>query len=189
MLKNCHCKALSLLRSNNTMINKSTIQAFSNAPARMVSSINYTGYSAQEVFDIMGDPERITDWYLLAHSVKKHPPGEDGLETFNVVFTFFGDVFEEILEWSPPEKYIYKATGPDFPIKDYFAEIKLIETGENSGTMTWTTYFDQIDGEAYRRILPVILPAVTEKSIIKLMELIGGTSYEFSSNFDGITGK
>ena len=164
------------------------LSAYTSAPARMVSSIDFEGFSPSDVFDIMGDPERITDWYLLAHSVKMHPPGPDGEESFNVVFTFFGDVFEEILEWSPPENYIYKASGPDFPIKDYVAVIEVVETGVNSGKMTWSTYFNKIDGEAYRRILPVMLSSVTEHSIKKLMELIGGVSYEFSSNFEGVTG-
>ena len=164
------------------------IDNYTKAPARMTSKIHYSGFSAEEVFEIMGDPDRITDWYLLAHSVKKHPPGPDGEESFNVVFTFFGDVFEEILEWSPPESYIYKAGGPDFPIKDYIAKIEVVESGEKSGTMIWTTYFNEIEGEAYRRILPFMLPAVTEPSIAKLMTLIGGNSYEFSSDFEGMAG-
>lgn len=163
------------------------IEKYTTASARMISKVHYSGYSAEQVFEIMGDPDRITDWYLLARSVRKHPPSVEGEESFNVVFTFFGDVFEEILEWSPPESYVYKASGPDFPIKDYVAQIEVLETDEKTGTMIWTTYFDHIEGDAFQRILPVMLPAVTEHSIIKLMTLIGGTSHEFTSDFTGIS--
>ena len=42
--------------------------------------------------------------------------------------------------------------------------------------MIWRQYFDEIDGEHNRRILPLILPPLNEASLKRLAPLIGGTS-------------
>lgn len=152
------------------------IGAYTKATLRMDARITYEGKSADEVFDIMGDPERITDWYLLAKQVKMHPKVEGQEQSFNVEFTFFGDVFEEILHWDPPHRYVYLARGEDFPIKDYIACIEVTEESTRSGTMSWKIYSNVIEGENFQRILPVILPAINEASMQKLCDLIGGTS-------------
>ena len=99
------------------------LSPFTRAALRLDARIHYRGHTAAEVFEIMGDPERITDWYLLARQVKMHPQIEGQEQTFNVEFTFFGDVFEEILHWDPPHRYVYLARGDDFPISDYVAKI------------------------------------------------------------------
>jgi hypothetical protein len=148
----------------------------------MEARIDFAGTSADEVFDVMGDPARITDWYLLAKSVKMHPVEEGDEQTFNVEFTFFGDVFEEILYWDPPRRYVYLARGDDFPIRDYVASIEVTER-PGGGTMSWKIYFDQIEGEHFQRILPVILPAINEASMEKLSGLIGGVSCHVDNHF------
>lgn len=159
------------------------ITRYTSATLRMEALIEYRDKSAGEVFGIMGDPQRITDWYLLAKTVKMHPVAEGEEQTFNVEFTFFGDVFEEILHWDPPRRYVYLARGDDFPIKDYVASIEVTERLDGSGTMSWKIYSDVIEGEHFQRILPVMLPAVNEASMQKLSELIGGTSCQVRSYF------
>ena len=159
------------------------LSKYTTATLRMDARIQYQGKTAAEVFDIMGDPERITDWYLLAKAVKMHPKAEGEEQTFNVEFTFFGDVFEEILHWDPPHRYVYLARGNDFPIKDYVACIEVEETGDNSGIMSWKIFSDVIEGEHFQRILPVMLPAINEASMHKLSELIGGISCDVQSFF------
>ncbi|MEH6593032.1 MAG: SRPBCC family protein [Halioglobus sp.] len=160
------------------------INSYTSATLRMDARIAYQGFTAQQVFDIMGDPERITDWYLLARRVKMHPKVTGEEQTFNVEFTFFGDVFEEILHWDPPRRYVYLAKGEDFPIKDYVAQIEVEETGPDSGVMSWKIFSDVIEGDEYQRILPVMLPAVNEASMQKLATLIGGVSCEVHNYFD-----
>jgi uncharacterized protein YndB with AHSA1/START domain len=160
------------------------VSPYTKATLRMDARITFQGHSAEQVFKIMGDPERITDWYLLARQVKMHPENEGKEQTFNVEFTFFGDVFEEILHWDPPHRYVYIARGDDFPIRDYVAQIEIETTGPDSGVMSWKTYCDVIEGEEYQRILPVILPAVSEASMQKLATLIGGIRCEVHSYFD-----
>ena len=59
------------------------ISQYTNATLRMDARIQYRGKTAAQVFDIMGDPERITDWYLLAKTVKMHPKVEGEEQTFN----------------------------------------------------------------------------------------------------------
>jgi len=159
------------------------ITQYTSAALRMDARIRYDGKSAEEVFDIMGDPQRITDWYLLAKQVKMHPKVQGEEQTFNVEFTFFGDVFEEILHWDPPRRYVYLATGDDFPIKDYVACIEVEESSATSGTMRWAIYSDVIEGEHFQRILPVMLPAINEASMHKLSELIGGVKCTVESYF------
>jgi hypothetical protein len=159
------------------------ITQYTTATLRMDARIEFTGRTAAEVFDIMGDPERITDWYLLAKTVKMHPAREGEEQTFNVEFTFFGDVFEEILFWDPPRRYVYLARGEDFPIKDYVASIEVTENDTGGGTMIWKIYSDVIEGEHFQRILPVILPAINEASMHRLSELIGGVSCRVESHF------
>ena len=160
------------------------ISDYTNAALRMDARIDFQGRSAAEVFDIMGDPEKITDWYLLAKAVKMHPPVAGEEQSFNVEFTFFGDVFEEILHWDPPRRYVYLAKGEDFPIKDYVACIEVSENRGGGGKMSWKIYCDVIEGEHFQRILPVILPAINEASMEKLSELIGGVSCRVDSYFD-----
>ena len=159
------------------------ISQYTNATLRMDARIQYRGKTAAQVFDIMGDPERITDWYLLAKTVKMHPKVEGEEQTFNVEFTFFGDVFEEILHWDPPRRYVYLARGEDFPIKDYVASIEVVQETESSGCMRWAIYSDVIEGEHFQRILPVMLPPINEASMHKLSELVGGVSCEVKSYF------
>lgn len=159
------------------------IRQYTRATLRMDARIAFEGKSAEEVFAIMGDPERITDWYLLAKTVKMHPRVEGEEQTFNVEFTFFGDVFEEILYWDPPRRYVYLATGDDFPIKDYVASIEVSEHPGGGGVMSWKIFCDVIEGEHFQRILPVMLPPVNEASMQKLCALIGGTSCQVDSYF------
>ena len=49
------------------------ITPYTTATERMKATIPFTGMTAAEVFDVMGDPERITDWFLLAKEVRVHP--------------------------------------------------------------------------------------------------------------------
>ncbi len=158
------------------------ISRYTRAALRMDARIDFRDKSAAEVFDIMGDPERITDWYLLAKAVKMHPRVAGEEQSFNVEFTFFGDVFEEILHWDPPHRYVYLASGEDFPIRDYVASIEVSEHGAG-GTMRWRIYCDDIEGEHFQRILPVILPAINQASMEKLCQLIGGVSCRVDSYF------
>ena len=169
------------------MTNKDNqISAFTDAPERQRAVVEFSGMSGEEAFEIMGDPDRITDWYLLAKEIHHHEPGPDGEARFNVEFTFFGDVFEEVLHWDPPHQYIYKATGGDFPIKDYIARIAVDMTGPNSGRMSWTMHFNNIEGREFRRILPVILHPINEQSMHKLAGLLGGKVVECTMDFSGL---
>ena len=159
------------------------IRDYTQAKLRMEASIEYEGKSPQEVFDVMGDPEMIPKWYLLARKIRMHPVEEGKEAKFNVVFTFFGDVYEEVLHWDPPLRYVYLAQGDDFPIKDYVAEILVEESEPGKGRMTWNVYCDVIEGEHFQRIIPVMLPPINEASIRKLADLIGGNSCEVRSYF------
>jgi len=137
---------------------------------KIESIIEFEGKSCEAVFDVLGDPQKITDWYLLAKQI--HMKDDSN---FQVEFTFFGLVDEEILLWDAPNRYVYKATGDGFPIKDYVAEIKVEVIGENKGRLTWTIFYSEIEGEEFKRILPIMLPAINQASMEKLSGLIGGT--------------
>ena len=112
---------------------------------RMEASVAFSGYSAEQVFEIMGDPARITDWYLLAKSVRVEDAAAAD-QPFIVDFTLFGEVIEQVLFWDPPRSYIYIAKGEDFPILDYHAEIAVEERGTDSGLLFWRVYFDRVSG-------------------------------------------
>ena len=160
------------------------ITLYTNAALRMEATIRYENSSAAHVFDVLGDPKLIPSWYALAKEVHIHgaPPGEE--PPFTVEFTFFGLVEEEILHWDPPHRYVYLAKGEGFPIKDYVACIEVSPTSETSGTMTWNIYCDNIEGEHYQRILPIMLPAINKASMEKLSPLIGGVECSVASHFD-----
>ncbi len=162
-----------------------TIADFTTAPERQRAVIEFSGKTGEEVFEIIGDPDRITDWYLLAKQVHHHEPGPDGETRFNVEFTFFGDVFEEVMLWDAPHRYIYKAAGPGFPIRDYVAQIAVEMTGPDSGLLNWTMHFDEIEGKEFQRILPTILQPINEKSMEKLAPMLGGRVVECSMDFTG----
>ena len=156
---------------------------FTPAALRLDARIRYHDNTAEGVFEVMGDPERITDWYLLAKQVHMGADTAEGDQQFNVEFTFFGNVHEEVLHWDPPHRYVYKAAGPDFPIKDYVACIEVMANSHRSGELRWQIYCDVIEGEHYQRILPAILPTITEVSMEKLCGLIGGGTHSVTSYF------
>ena len=149
---------------------------------RMEATVVFSGYSAGQVFDIMGDPARITDWYLLAKSVRVEDPALAD-QPFIVDFTLFGEVTEQVLFWDPPRSYIYIARGEDFPIQDYHAEISVEKNDADSGMLFWRVYFDRVSGSHQQRLLPVILPPVTEASIQRLSQMIGGAECSLVSDF------
>ena len=163
-------------------VTDATLARFTSASLKLVSSVEYFGLSGQEVFDVLGDPEQITDWYPLAKSVVLGP-GEGSDQQFDVEFTFFGLVSEQVLHWDPPHRYIYQAVGEDFPIKDYVADIAVAETGSQQGTLTWSVYFDTIEGSEFQRLLPVILPAINEAGMANLSAILGNGSYSVASYF------
>ncbi len=138
---------------------------------RMVMELDYEGFTPEQVFDVMGDPARIPDWYVLAKEVRIHDE-----ETFNVVFTFFGDVYEEILYLDAPTRYVYLARGPELPIQDYIGHIEILPSGPDTGLLRWSIHYDTIEGEEFQRILPVMLPAVNRASFEKLATLVGGSN-------------
>lgn len=162
------------------------ISDFTGAPERQHAVIEFSGKTGSEIFEIMGDPDRITGWYLLAKEVHHHAPGTDGEARFNVEFTFFGDVFEETLLWEPPNCYFYKASGPGFPVKDHVAQIAVEMTGKDTGRMIWSMFFDKIEGQEFQRILPVILPVISEHLVAKLAPMLGGQVLECVADFSGI---
>ena len=151
---------------------------FTEAPLVMCSEIRFRGSSAEHVFDVLGDPERIPDWYLLAERVLLHDVAPGAEQTFDVIFAFFGQVFEEVLHWDPPHRYVYLARGPEFPIEDYASQIEVEMSGAEEGVMRWSTYCSRISGAHYRRILPVLLPAINEASMQALAPLINGVAVE-----------
>jgi uncharacterized protein YndB with AHSA1/START domain len=147
------------------------VSAHTSAERQMTLELDYRGHSAEEVFAIMGDPERIPDWYTLANRVDVH---EDG--SFDVYFTFFGQVYEEVLHLDEPHRYLYLAHGPDFPIKDYIGLIEVEPTSANTGVLRWSLYFDTIEGDEFQRIMPGLLDGVNRASFELLATMVGGSN-------------
>lgn len=154
------------------------MSAFTSAPLKLDMRIEFQGTSPEGVFEVMGDPLRVKDWYLLAKEVHLHEPDADGQVDFDVEFILFGVVKEEIMHWDVPTRYVYKAYGKDFPLKGYVALIEVQQTGDDQGVMIWRQYFDEIEGDYNSRIVPVILPPLNEASLERLAKMIGGTSVE-----------
>lgn len=154
---------------------------YTTAPLKLDMRVRFKGKSPSEVFAIMGDPERVKDWYLLAKDVHLHEPDADGHVNFDVEFVLFGVVKEEILHWDVPTRYVYRAYGDGFPLKDYIALIEIRQTGDNEGIMIWRQYFDEIEGHHNQLILPVILPPLNTASLERLAPMIGGTDVELDN--------
>lgn len=150
------------------------ISQFTTAPEQMRATIEFSGLPPEEVFGVIGDPKRITDWFMLAKEVRMHGSGDD--DSFDVVFTFFGEVYEEFLHFDPPLRYVYKAHGPGFPIKDYVALWEIEPESPTSGQITWALHYSEIEGEEYQRVLPVMLPPIIHESVRRLAPMLGGTS-------------
>jgi uncharacterized protein YndB with AHSA1/START domain len=161
------------------------ISQYTTASLRMAAMIKFEGKTPADVFDLLGDPEAIPKWYPLAKGVNVYPPENDKNEggKFSVDFLFFGEVYEEVFHWDPPHRYVYKAVGDDFPIKDYVAMIEVKETAPGKGTFKWEIYCDHIEGVHYQKVLPIILPPITEEGLKCLSPMIGGISWNLKSYF------
>jgi uncharacterized protein YndB with AHSA1/START domain len=164
---------------------KFDIAQYTTASLRLDARIEFEGKTPAEVFDILGDPEAIPEWYPLAKGVNVYPAENDEDEggKFTVEFIFFGEVYEEVFHWDPPHRYIYKAVGDDFPIKDYVAMIEVVETGPGKGLFRWQVYCDNIEGKHFQKVLPIILPPITEAGLKNLSPMIGGVSWHLKSYF------
>ena len=155
---------------------------YTSAPLRLDMQVRYTNQSPASVFDVMGDPAQIQNWYVLAKdTVVDEQTSEDELQ-FEVDFILFGKVREEVMLWNPPQRYVYRAFGEHFPFKDYVALIEVEETAPNTGVLRWQQYFTEIEGEDNQRLHSVILPHLNEVSLQRLATLINGSDVSVVSH-------
>ena len=148
---------------------------YTSAPLRLDMQVRFTNQSPATVFDVMGDPAQIQNWYVLAKdTVVDEQTAEDKLQ-FEVDFILFGKVREEVMLWNPPQRYVYRAFGEHFPFADYVALIEVEETAPNTGVLRWQQFFTEIEGEDNQRLLSVILPHLNEVSLQRLAAMINGT--------------
>ena len=155
---------------------------YTSAPLRLDMQVRFTNRSPATVFDVMGDPAQIQNWYVLAKdTVVDEQTSEDELQ-FEVDFILFGKVKEEVMLWNPPQRYVYRAFGEHFPFKDYVALIEVEETAPNTGVLRWQQYFTEIEGEDNQRLHSVILPHLNEVSLQRLATLINGSDVSVVSH-------
>ena len=155
---------------------------YTSAPLRLDMQVRFTNRSPATVFDVMGDPAQIQNWYVLAkNTVVDEQTTEDELQ-FEVDFILFGKVREEVMLWNPPQRYVYRAFGEHFPFKDYVALIEVEETAPNTGVLRWQQYFTEIEGEDNQRLHSVILPHLNEVSLQRLATLINGSDVSVVSH-------
>ena len=155
---------------------------YTSAPLRLDMQVRFTNRSPATVFDVMGDPAQIQNWYVLAKdTVVDEQTTEDELQ-FEVDFILFGKVREEVMLWNPPQRYVYRAFGEHFPFKDYVALIEVEETAPNTGVLRWQQYFTEIEGEDNQRLHSVILPHLNEVSLQRLATLINGSDVSVVSH-------
>lgn len=155
---------------------------YTSAPLRLDMQVRFTNQSPATVFDVMGDPAQIQNWYVLAKdTVVDEQTAEDKLQ-FEVDFILFGKVREEVMLWNPPQRYVYRAFGEHFPFKDYVALIEVEETAPNAGVLRWQQYFTEIEGEDNQRLHSVILPHLNEVSLQRLATLINGSDVSVVSH-------
>ena len=155
---------------------------YTSAPLRLDMQVRFTNQSPATVFDVMGDPAQIQNWYVLAKDiVVDEQTAEDKLQ-FEVDFILFGKVREEVMLWNPPQRYVYRAFGEHFPFKDYVALIEVEETAPNTGILRWQQFFTEIEGEDNQRLLSVILPHLNEVSLQRLATMINGSDVSVVSH-------
>ena len=158
------------------------IRDYTSAPLRLDMQVRFTNRSPATVFDVMGDPGQIQNWYVLAKdTVVDEQTTEDELQ-FEVDFILFGKVREEVMLWNPPQRYVYRAFGEHFPFRDYVALIEVEETAPNTGVLRWQQYFTEIEGGDNQRLYPVILPHLNEVSLQRLATLINGSDVSVVSH-------
>ena len=151
-------------------------------PLRLDMQVRFTDRSPATVFDVMGDPAQIQNWYVLAKdTVVDEQTAEDKLQ-FEVDFILFGKVREEVMLWNPPQRYVYRAFGEHFPFADYVALIEVEETAPNTGLLRWQQFFTEIEGEDNQRLLSVILPHLNEVSLQRLATMINGSDVSVVSH-------
>ena len=159
-----------------------TIGDYTSAPLRLDMQVRFTNQSPATVFNVMGDPAQIQNWYVLAKdTVVDERTAEDELQ-FEVDFILFGKVREEVMLWNPPQRYVYRAFGEHFPFKDYVALIEVEETALNAGVLRWQQFFTEIEGEDNQRLLSVILPHLNEVSLQRLATMINGSDVSVVSH-------
>jgi len=158
------------------------IGGYTSAPLRLDMQVRFTNQSPATVFDVMGDPAQIQNWYVLAKdTVVDEQTAEDKLQ-FEVDFILFGKVREEVMLWNPPQRYVYRAFGEHFPFADYVALIEVEETAPNTGVLRWQQFFTEIEGEDNQRLLSVILPHLNEVSLQRLATMINGSDVSVVSH-------
>ena len=66
------------------------IEDYTSAPLRLDMQVRFTNQSPATVFNVMGDPAKIQNWYVLAKNTVVDEQTTEGELQFEVDFILFG---------------------------------------------------------------------------------------------------
>ena len=130
-----------------------TIGDYTSAPLRLDMQVRFTNQSPATVFDVMGDPAQIQNWYVLAKdTVVDEQTTEDELQ-FEVDFILFGKVREKSCCGNPPQRYVYQGVRRALPTSEtMLPSLRSKRRHPTPAYSGWQQYFTEIEGEDNQRL-------------------------------------
>ncbi|NMM29234.1 MAG: SRPBCC family protein [Glaciimonas sp.] len=135
------------------------------------------GAKPEQLFSVLGDLEGITRFFpMIHHATVEHTAdcaGEGSLRVCSI--RGMGKVNEEIVWWSEPNGYAYRANGLLVPLRDHLGVILISDDGSGGAILEWRQYFNTRYG-LLGWMFPVMMRFLMDRAIRNLAKLLGTLS-------------
>lgn len=111
----------------------------------IVEASHRTTAPAQRMWDVLTTHEDMPAWFKVVRKVVLDPVGHDernGLGAIRHIHAPGPTVVEEIVEWDPPRRYVYKLLR-GAPIRNHRGQVTVEET-PNGARATWRIEFEPV---------------------------------------------
>ena len=125
--------------------------------------------AADQLWATMGGFNALPDWHPLVD--KSELQNEGSMRILSLAGG--GEIVEKLEKYDEKEKvYSYTITDSPLPVKDYRAEIKIIDHGDGKSSVEWSSEFEA-DGAPENEALEVIT-GIFQSGLDNLKKMYGG---------------
>ncbi len=125
--------------------------------------------AADQLWSVIGGFNALPDWHPAVENSELQEEGNTRI----LSLAGGGEIVEKLEKHDDNEKiYSYTITDSPFPIKNYRAEIKVIDKGEGKASVEWSSEFSA-DGATENEAIDVIT-GVFQAGLDNLKKMYGG---------------
>jgi hypothetical protein len=125
--------------------------------------------AADQLWSLIGGFNTLPDWHPLVD--KSELQNEGSMRILSLASG--GEIVEKLEKYDEKEKiYSYTITDSPLPVKNYSAQIKIIDHGEGKSSVEWSSEFEA-DGAPENEALDVIT-GIFQSGLDNLKKMYGG---------------